>query len=206
MEFHISKTKGCIVRGSTRVLARAKKEVRCDGDDVGDGFSILGGRVVVGLMEDEDDYADWDWFYTGGGVFLAVAAKLPRDTEVNVAEGIFPDFRVPQLGELLAHCTDGVFHCSRSDGFLHGNLASISIPLCKYLDDGGGVVAVLEEWVDGVRQAELFPTAPMRIHRSARLAVTPRRVFSWTRPRSVRKSSLFTGGTFARAWSVGRNS
>jgi hypothetical protein len=68
VEFHVSKTKGCIVRGSTRVLARAKKEVKCDGDDVGDGLSVLGGRVVVGLMEDEDDYDDWDWFDMRGGV------------------------------------------------------------------------------------------------------------------------------------------
>jgi hypothetical protein len=71
VEFHVSETKGCIVRGSTRVLARAKKEVKCDGDDVGGGLLILGGRVPVGLMADEDDYDDyddWDWFYTGGGV------------------------------------------------------------------------------------------------------------------------------------------
>jgi hypothetical protein len=100
------------------------------------------------------------------GVFLAVAEKLPRNPEVNGAEGIFLDVRGPRLGERLAHHTDGVFHCSRLDGFLHGSLASISIPLCKDLDDGDGVVAVLEEWVYGVRQAELFPTAPMRICRS----------------------------------------
>jgi hypothetical protein len=154
VEFHVSETKGCIIRGSTRVLARAKKEVKCDGDDVSDGLSVLGGRVVVGLMEDEDYYDDWDWFDTGGGgVFLAVAVKFPQDSEVNGAAGIFPDVRPPQLGERLAHRMDGVFHCSRSDGFLHGSLATISIPLCKDLDDGDGVVTVLEEWVDGVRQA-----------------------------------------------------
>jgi hypothetical protein len=135
-----------------------------------------------------------------------VAAKLTRDTEVNGAEGIFPDVWAPQLGERLAHRTDGIFHRSRSDGFLHGSLAAISIPLCKALDDGDGVVAVLEEWVDGVRQAELFPTTKCASAAGARLAVTPRRVFSWTRPRSVRTSSLFAGGIFARALSVERKS
>jgi hypothetical protein len=68
VEFHISETKGYIVRRSTRVLTRAKKEVKCDGDDVGGVFLILGGRLAAGLMEDEDDDDDWDWFCTGGGV------------------------------------------------------------------------------------------------------------------------------------------
>jgi hypothetical protein len=91
---------------------------------------------------------------------------LPRDPEVNGAEGIFTDVQGPQLGERLSHCTYGVFHCSRLDDFLHGSLSSISIPLCKDLDDGDGVITVLEEWIDGVRHAELFPMAPMRIRRS----------------------------------------
>jgi hypothetical protein len=51
-------------------------------------------------MEDEDeDDDDGDWFYTGGGgVVLAVAAKLTRDMEVNGAKGIFPDVRAPPVG------------------------------------------------------------------------------------------------------------
>jgi hypothetical protein len=67
------------------------------------------------------------------------------------------------LGERLTHHTDGVFHCSILDGFVQGVLAAISIPLCKDLDDGYGVIAVLEERIDVVLQAELFPTDPMCI-------------------------------------------
>jgi hypothetical protein len=42
------------------------------------------------------------------------------------------------------------------------------------LDDGDGVVAVLEERVDVVRQAELFPTAPMRIRCAGTFSSDPK--------------------------------
>jgi hypothetical protein len=115
-------------------------------------------------MENEDDDDDGHGFYSGwGGIFLSIASELARNSEVNGSKGILADVWGPQLGERLAHRTDRLFHCSRSDGFVQGSLAAISIPLCKDLDGGDGVVAVLEERVDVVRQAELFPTDPMRI-------------------------------------------
>jgi hypothetical protein len=49
---------------------------------------------------------------------------------------------------------------------VQGSLAAISIPLHKDLDDGDGVVTVLEERIDVVLQAELLPmdpTDPMHI-------------------------------------------
>jgi hypothetical protein len=68
-----------------------------------------------------------------------------------------------QLGERLSHRTNVVFHCSRSDGFLQGIIVIIAMPLCKDMDDGEGVVTVLEEGMDVVCQAEIFPMSPMRI-------------------------------------------
>jgi hypothetical protein len=165
VEFYVSKAKWCIIRCSTRVFARAKEELECKCDDVSDRLAIWCGVVMVCLVEDEYDNNDRQWFYTGGGgVFLAVAAKLMRDAEVHFAKGIFPDVRGPHLGKRLAHLMDGIFHCSRSVDVLHLSPAAISIPLCIYLDDGDGVVTVLEERVDVVREEEIFPTAPMCIH------------------------------------------
>jgi hypothetical protein len=57
---------------------------------------------------------------------------------------------------------------------VHGSLTAISIPLCKDLDDGDGVVAVLEERVDVVRQVDLFPTAPMRIRCAGTFSSDPK--------------------------------
>jgi hypothetical protein len=98
-----------------------------------------------------------------GGVSLPVASKLVGDMEVDAPKGVFVDVCPPSpLGERLAHHTY-IFHCSSSDGFVQGCLVSISIPLCKDLDDGNGVITMLAEGVDVVHQAERFPMGPMRI-------------------------------------------
>jgi hypothetical protein len=93
--------------------------------------------------------------------------------KVNGAKGVVLDIRGPQLGERLSHRTDGVFHFSRSDGFLQGSLSAISIPLYRYLDDGRRVFTVLDERINGARQAELFPTSPMYIRCSGMFISDP---------------------------------
>jgi hypothetical protein len=112
----------------------------------------------------------------------------------------------PQLGEILAHHMEGVFHCYISDGFLQGCPASILIPLCKDLDDRDGIVTLLEEGINIMRQSELSQRVQCASAASAHLSVTPSWVFSWTRPILVHKGSLFAGGTRARALYVVRMS
>jgi hypothetical protein len=99
----------------------------------------------------------------GGGILFPVAPKLAGDSEVDGAKGVFSNVRAPQLGERLAHRADGVFHRSRSDGFMQGRLASVAVPLGKDLDDGDWFVTVSQERVDCVRETEFFPADPMRI-------------------------------------------
>jgi hypothetical protein len=197
MEFDVGKSENCVIRCRSCVFARAEKEIKCDGDEIGDGVMVGSGRGCEGLVEDEDDDNDWDWFYTGGRcVFLLVTMELTGDPEVDGSEGVLADVRGPQLGERMAHRADGVFHCTRSDGFMQGSLAAILISLSEDLDGGDWIRTGFEEWVNVVREATLFPTAPMRIRRSS--------AFSLTRQRSVRKVSLFEGGTCATALSEER--
>jgi hypothetical protein len=49
---------------------------------------------------------------------------------------------------------------------MQGSLAAIAISLGEDLNGGDWVRTVFEEWVNVVREAKLFPTAPMRIRRS----------------------------------------
>jgi hypothetical protein len=71
----------------------------------------------------------------------------------------------PQVGERLARRTDGVLHCSRSDGIAFGGDSAISVTLGEDLDDGDWVGAIAQERVEVDFQSELFPEHPMRIHR-----------------------------------------
>jgi hypothetical protein len=104
---------------------------------------VTAGWWGVCLLEYKYDDNYGDGFYTGrGGIFFSVAPKLAGDSDVDGAKGVFSNVRPPQLGERLAHRADGVFHRSRSDGFMQGHLASVAVPLGKYLDDGDCVVTV----------------------------------------------------------------
>jgi hypothetical protein len=118
-------------------------------------------------VEDEDNDNDWGGFHTGGRcVFLPVTTELAGDPEVDSAEGFLADVRGPQLGERLSHRADGVFHCTISDGSMEGSLTAAAISLGEDLNGRDWVRTVFEEWVNVVREAKLFPAAPMRIHRS----------------------------------------
>jgi hypothetical protein len=119
---------------------------------------------VIGLVEYEEDDDDGDRFDARRrSVLLFVAFELSSDTKVYFTKGILADVRGPQLGERLAHRTDGVLHRSRSNGFTFWGVASIAVALREDLYDGDGVVPVADEGFDVVFQAELFPTGPMRL-------------------------------------------
>jgi hypothetical protein len=119
---------------------------------------------VVGLVEDVNDDDDGDRFDARrGSVLLFVAFELSCDAKIYFAEGILADVRGPQLGERLAHRTDGVLHRSRFNGLSFGGVSSVAVALGEDLDDGDGVGAVAYKGVEVVFQAELLPTVPMRI-------------------------------------------
>jgi hypothetical protein len=67
------------------------------------------------------------------------------------------------VGERLAYRTDGVLHCSRSDGTAFRGDAAIAVTLGEDLDDGDWVGAIAQERVEVAFQSELFPEHPMHI-------------------------------------------
>jgi hypothetical protein len=91
------------------------------------------------------------------------ASELTGDTKVNGPKGVLPDVLPPPVGRTYGPLHERYLPLFNIARFLQGSLVDILIPLCKDLDDGGGVITVLEEGIDVVRQAELFPTDPMRI-------------------------------------------
>jgi hypothetical protein len=141
-----------------------------------------------------------------GGVFLAVAAKLPRDTEVNGAESIFPDVRAPSWMNAWPTARTASSTVPDRTAFCMGASRPSRYCCAKTWMMGMGSS---QFWRNGsmVRTRQNFSQRPQCASAArACLAVTPRWVFSWTRPRSVRKASLFAGGTFARALYVERKS
>jgi hypothetical protein len=112
------------------------------------------------LIEDADE--DGDGFDKGWmGIFLFVAPKLSGEPEVYLAEGVLADVCGPQLGERLAHRTDGVLHCSRADRVVLGGATADAVTLSKDLDDGDGVITVSDKGVNVVLKAKGFPESPM---------------------------------------------
>jgi hypothetical protein len=113
-------------------------------------------------MEDEDDDDDGDGFDTGGrGIFLFVALTFSCELEVYLTKGTLAEVCGPQLGERLAHRTDGILHCSRADRFVLGGATAIAVTVGKYLDDEDGVIIVSDKGVNVVLKAKGVPERPM---------------------------------------------
>jgi hypothetical protein len=114
------------------------------------------------LIEDEDEDEDGGGSDMGGrGILFFVAPKLSCEPEVYLAKGILADVIGPQLGERLAHRTDGVLHCSRADRVVVGGATAVTVTLGKDLDDWDGVIIVLEKGVNVVLKVKGFPESPL---------------------------------------------
>jgi hypothetical protein len=105
---------------------------------------------------------DWGLVWHEMGVHLPFCSTgIVDDVKVDLAEDILADVRGHQLGERLAHCTDGILHCSRADRVVLGSAVIISIALSKDQDDGEGVIEVLDKRVNFVLETNGLPESPM---------------------------------------------
>jgi hypothetical protein len=204
---------GSIARSSTWsstrcracVFSRAEEKIKGHGDEVGNGVTIGSGGRCEGLVEYEDDDDDWNWFNTGRRrVFISVTTELARDPEVNGTEGVLADVSSPRW----------------ANAWPTTRTASSTVPDQTALRRGAlrpSRYRCAKTWTMGIGSGKFLRNGSMSCARQnfsqwtqcahaalAHLAVTPRRVFSWTRQRSVRKASLFEGGTCATALSKER--
>ena len=71
-----------------------------------------------------------------------------------------PEVFGPQTGHRLAHCTDGVFHCSRSNGLTIFGKSAIPVTLGEDLEVWDLVGDVCQKGVNFVFGAEVQPDCP----------------------------------------------
>ena len=79
---------------------------------------------------------------------LFPAAYLSDKAEVILASRVVADVFGPHAGELLAHCAEGVLHCSSSYGVIVGCESTVAVSLAEDLQDGDGVAEISDEGID----------------------------------------------------------
>jgi hypothetical protein len=87
-------------------------------------------------------------------------AKLPLEAEVDLAEGVGVGVFGPQAFEVLAHHTEGAFHCVRLDASPAGRNVALTVAVGKDLKEEDRVPHFLQPWVDRKVGAEALPDKP----------------------------------------------
>jgi hypothetical protein len=146
--------------GAHRILARATQEKEGKADHVSNS-TVGDGWSSQCQAEATHHNGDRNWFDASWGrVGLGIARQLALEAKINGTRGRQARVLGPHSGEALAHRTDRVLHCSRSDLSLAGGKAPIAVALGKELEEDKGIGATIEELVGAERNTEALPDAP----------------------------------------------